>query len=309
MAVIGTGSWGRNWVRVLHHQGNVDLAWIVDPNPTALKAAQSIAPAASAVADVRETGDDFDAAVLCTPSSDHPVHATDLLRGRKHLLVEKPLAMSSRVATSLMALARQARVRLMVGHQLLYHPVFTRLQEMLNDDAIGELRSITAERTGPIDLRREHGVLWSYGPHDIAMILTLVKGDPVAVTASGQTDPDHLHLPAVTDINLTFEGGVTAQVHLAASPCDRIRRLRVVGSHGTLTFNDAEPGGTLVHVPAYPVAGERPIPIQGDEPLAAEAQHFVTCVRLGQTARTGPEHALRVIKVLENASASFSARA
>ncbi len=305
MAVIGTGTWGRNWVRVLQNQESADLAWIVDPDPSALDAARPIAPTASAVVDVRETGYDFEAAVICTPSENHADHATALLHKGKHLLVEKPLAMSARTASALIATAATKDVRLMAGHQLLYHPVFARLQHTLLEGAIGELRSITAERTGQLRLRREHGVLWSYGPHDVAMILSLVQGDPVTMAAKGQRDSVYPELSRSVEIDLMFERGVKAHLRLAVSDVGRTRRLQVVGSKGALTFDDAVPGGTLVHTPADPSEGMRLIPVEGKEPLAEQARHFIELVFRDTPTRTGPEHALQVTKILETANASF----
>jgi UDP-2-acetamido-3-amino-2,3-dideoxy-glucuronate N-acetyltransferase len=186
-AVMGAGKWGRNLIRVLGEIESVDLGWIADPDSSALDTASAAAPDAKLCDDISRALDDIDLAFVATPSSEHVGHARFLLAHGKDVFVEKPFAMSLKEAVWLAAGARASGSVLMVGHQMLYHPGFQKLESLVREGALGRLQSIQAERAGVLDLSKEPGVLWAYGPHDVAMVLALSGESPDKVTSVGRT--------------------------------------------------------------------------------------------------------------------------
>lgn len=316
-AVMGAGRWGRNLVRVLESLDNVRLEWIVDPDPDAREAAREIAPGAKTAPDISQIDSDIQMVSVCTPAAKHVDHVHWLLGQQKNVLVEKPFAMSSKDAANLALEAGIRGVVLMVGHQMLFHPAFQTLRKIVQSGSLGRLRAIESQRTGAFDPETEPGALWSYGPHDAAMVLSLTDESPCAVDARGARTGQRATSIEVADIHMTFPSGTRASIHLSAANPTRNRRIAVVGDRATAVFDDAVPGGRLHIRPAKGIPLELPRTVHGmntkdpevteidtgkEEPLKQECVHFVDCVLSGTSPLTGTGHAIAVTKVLEAAA-------
>jgi predicted dehydrogenase len=297
---MGCGNWGRNFVRVLSDLEGVTLTWIVDPNPDALLAASRIAPYAMRASDIKDTGFLFDWAVIATPAALHVEHATMLLRNGKHVLVEKPSAMSETDAALLCETAKNAGKMVMVGHQLLFHPVFCRLLECREQGMIGRLSHIFSERTGPVDFAKEPGVIWSYGPHDVSMVTALVKGAPLKISASSSKDAKGI--VQASDIRIAFADDVIARIQLAHSHAARTRRLTVTGDKGALIFDDSKNSAELTFRDNFGLI-QSISPTCSEEPLKRECRHAARYINTGDAPLTGPLHIQIVTRILAHCAA------
>ncbi len=300
VAVMGTGNWGRNLVRVFNALEGVELRWIIDPDEEALSRARLVAPNAKPAKHLSAAMDQVQAVAVCTPARSHYNHVKTLLQNHKHVLVEKPFTMDTDHALSL---ADTPATTLMVGHQLLYHPAFTKMKSIISRGTLGALRIIKTERTGAVDMNREPGVLWSYGPHDVSMILALTGQEPTAVYASGRMTTAHIETALAARIDLAFATGVRAETRLETTHPSRTRRLIAVCEHGTLVFDDGEPGGQLLLLDGpLENLSTQTIHIGKEEPLAAECAHFVDCIRGEKVPMTGPKHAVAVTRIIAAAA-------
>src|SRR6185436_5819521 len=101
--------------------------------------------------------------------------------------------------------------RLMVGHLLQYHPVFLELKRMVRDGALGRLLHLYSSRLNLGRIRREEDVLWSFAPHDISMILSLVGAEPSSIQVVAAY---HLQksISDTATLHLSFPRGERAQV-------------------------------------------------------------------------------------------------
>ncbi len=295
-AVMGTGNWGRNFVRVLRDLSGVELRFLVDPNLEARRAASQIAPDALGVSDIEETGFAFDFAVIATPAALHTAHALVLLGKEKHVLLEKPAAVSETDASLLCEAEKRSGKKLMVGHQLLFHPLFCRLVECIEQGMIGRLSHVLCERTGPVDFSKEPGVIWSYGPHDVSMLTALMNGFPIQISATAKVLSDGV-TPEEADMRIAFSNDVTARIVTAHRPSEKTRRLTVEGDKGALVFDDASAGGALVfRAPLGSIQTVSTPPFE--EPLMRECAHALRCIRTGEEPLTGPSHILTVTRIL-----------
>src|SRR5579859_5550975 len=203
VAVAGAGYWGINHVRAFSRLS--ELVAICDPDPEALKRASALAPQARRVASLDEVLADreVEAVVLATPAVAHAAQAMAALAAGKHVLVEKPLSLNPDDAAALAQLARGSRTQLMVGHLMLYHPAYERLRQLVRSGELGDVYYLYALRVNLGRLRRDENALWSFGPHDLSMILDLLQARPATVAARGQA---YLQ-PGVEDVvfvNLEF---------------------------------------------------------------------------------------------------------
>ena len=183
VAVIGCGYWGKNLVRNFAELGA--LAAICDPDrATAAQLSERFGAPVRELDDV--LGDKGIAAVaIAAPAVQHAALATAAIEAGKHVFVEKPLALTATEADRLCELADRRDRRLMVGHLLQYHPAFVALRDLVREGALGRLQYIYSNRLNLGKVRREEDILWSFAPHDLSMILSLVGDEPTEVTATG----------------------------------------------------------------------------------------------------------------------------
>jgi predicted dehydrogenase len=310
VAAIGCGYWGKNLARNFAELGA--LAAICDPNPTATLALTNRYRARVATFDAVLRDDDIAGVAIAAPAALHADLTRRAIEAGKHVFVEKPLALTVAEAEQLCALAERRDRRLMVGHLLQYHPAFIKLRELVREGALGRLEYISSTRLNLGKVRREEDILWSFAPHDLSMILSLVGEEPCDVTAQGGY---YLHktIADVTTTLLAFPGGEQAHVFVSWLHPFKEQKLAVIGDRAMVVFDDGQPWTSkLVIYPhriewreAVPVpqkAEADPVALDEGEPLNIECQHFLDCIASGSRPRTDGREGLRVLRVLARAS-------
>lgn len=309
VAVVGCGYWGKNLVRNFHSLGA--LAAVDDADEAVSKDFASRYDVSAPGFDAILADSSISGVVLATPAEMHGEMAIRALEAGKHVFVEKPLALTVAEAGKVVDAAKAAGRTLMVGHLLQYHPVFLKLKEMVAAGELGDLQYIYSNRLNLGKVRREENILWSFAPHDISMILSLVGLEPDQVWSTGG---NYLHenIADVTSTYLDFSGGVKAHVFVSWLHPFKEQKLVVVGSKAMAVFNDGEPweGKLLLYPHRIEWEGEIPtaskaeavqIKVAEDEPLKLECAHFLECISTGKTPRTDGEEGIRVLSVLEKA--------
>jgi predicted dehydrogenase len=314
VAVIGCGAWGKNHVRT--HAGLGSLAAVVDPDPAVAEAqAEAYGVLARSYDDVLSDGA-IDAVVIAAPAADHARLALRALEAGKHVFVEKPLALTVEDAEAVVAAAAAAGRTLMVGHLLQYHPAFLALRDLVASGRLGDLRYLYSNRLNLGQFRQEENSLWSFAPHDLSMLLSLVGEEPDEVWATGasylSTD-----VADVTTTHLGFPRGVRAHVFVSWLHPFKEQRLVVVGSDAMAVFDDTrgwedklvlfDHGVDWTDGRPRPARAEgAPVPLDATEPLRVECEHFLHCVASGEAPRTDGAEGLRVLRVLARAQASLA---
>jgi predicted dehydrogenase len=310
---VGCGYWGKNLVRNFAELGALEaLVDVHQPNVEALVARHGGRPCSfeAVLADPA-----IEAVAIATPAGLHYALAKQALQAGKHVFVEKPLALEVSEAAELCALAERLDRRLMVGHLLHYHPVFLELKKLVDDGRLGRLQYLYSNRLNLGKIRREEDVLWSFAPHDLSMILSIVGSEPDKVEAVGGY---HLYesIADVTTTHLAFPGGERAHVFVSWLHPFKEQKLVVVGSNAMAVFDDCEAWDRKLllyshgvdwndTVPVLNKADAVPVPVPQEEPLRQECAHFLDCVRTGGTPRTDGREGLRVLSVLARATESL----
>ena len=183
VAVVGCGHWGKNLVRNFHALGA--LVAVCDRDGAILTDMVDRYGARTMAFEAILADSTVDGIVIATPATAHEALARAALEAGKHVLVEKPMALDVGKAKRLCRLADKKSRVLMVGHLLRYHPVLLKLTEIVRNGTLGKLQYIYSNRLNLGKVRREENVLWSFAPHDVSMILSLVGEEPVDVRAVG----------------------------------------------------------------------------------------------------------------------------
>jgi predicted dehydrogenase len=161
-------------------------------------------------------------------------------------------------------------------------------------------------------IRREENILWSFAPHDIAIILRLTGSLPFQIIACGGSYVQP-NIADVTVTNLLFDNGVRAHIYVSWLHPFKEQRLVVIGSEKMASFDDVSKRLLLYDQRVEIQAGE-PVPIKGDgdevsfaddEPLRLECQAFLQAINTRQPPVTDGRSGLRVLKVLQAAQRSL----
>jgi UDP-2-acetamido-3-amino-2,3-dideoxy-glucuronate N-acetyltransferase len=315
IAVVGAGYWGVNLVRVFHQLGV--LYRICDFSANRLQQLAEQYPDVKLETSYEAVLNDpqVDAVVIATPAETHYTLARQALLAGKDAYVEKPLALRCEEAEQLTLLAENQGRILMVGHLLEFHPAITRLSQLIENGELGRLEYVYSNRLNMGKVRREENALWSFAPHDISVILLLLKQMPIQVAATGGT---YLQ-PNVADVTVStmlFDRGVRAHLFVSWLHPYKEQKLVVVGEHRMAVFDDVRKTEKLQiydkkidlvngqYVTEKPAA--RTIEFPPDEPLRLECEHFLDCIRTRKTAKTDGRDGWRVLKVLEASHRSLS---
>lgn len=317
LALIGAGHWGKNLARNFHSLGA--LHTICEANAALLETYALDFPTvrlSTNYADVLK-----DSSVVCvaiaTPASTHYKLAKQALLAGKDVYVEKPLCLDASEGEELIQLAKQHDRILMVGHLLQYHPCVVALQEMIAKGLLGKIHYISSHRLSLGQIRTEENNLWSFAPHDISVILSLVGQQlPTAVRCTGQ----RILSPGVVDIAMTtMEFGQKIRAHIYTSWLNPFKeqKLTVVGSQGMVVFDDTQPWENKLLWNKEPIRWENgvtpkaqkgeaeKISIPQQEPLKEECLHFLLCCKQRISPKTDGAEGLRVLRVLQAAQDSL----
>ena len=311
VAVIGCGYWGKNLVRNFYHLGA--LAMVVDATETGRKKAKEIAPdvpvydSLSAALESDVTG-----VVIATPAETHYDLAKQVLDAGKDVFVEKPMTLRYEEGLDLVKRARAGKRILFVGHVLEYHPAIIKLLQLVRGGELGKVRYIYSNRLSLGKIRREENILWSFAPHDIAVILRLVGEMPFQVTATGGSyiQPN---IADVTVTNLLFDNGIRAHIFVSWLHPFKEQRLVVIGSRKMASFDDVSKSLVLYDQrvewkEGQPIpiknAGE-PVAFSSEEPLRKECEAFLEAMATRKPPITDGLSGLRVLRVLQAAERSL----
>lgn len=321
LGLIGAGAWGLNHVRVLAADPRCELVAIADPSAEAGVRAAVLAPTARVLASAEEllADDSIEAVVIATPAPSHAALTCAALVAGKHVLVEKPLALSTDEVAQIAATAARSDHLLAVGHLMVFHPAVVRMRELLRSGELGKLHYVHSIRANLGRLRPDENALWSFGPHELSMLDLLLGETPTSVTARGQCVLQR-EIEDVVFLTLRYRSGEMAHLHLSWLHPRKERRFTIVCSTKMVEFDDVAPEKLRIFDKGY----DRPpnftqfgeyltirdgavmIPkLEMGEPLRLQLAHFIDCIEQGVRPVTDLASATRIIRTLEAAQQSL----
>jgi predicted dehydrogenase len=323
IGVIGAGYWGPHIIRNVGELTDAKLAGIADTSSERLHALRPRYPDVPMTLNYIDLlNDDIDAVIIATPVASHFALARTALRAGKHVLVEKPLTRSSAEGLTLIHLAEQSGLALMVGHTFEYNPAVVAMCEIVHRGDIGQVLYMDAARLNLGQFRDDVNVLWDLAPHDISIMNLILGSRPSHVSARGSVCV-HPHMHDVAYLELGYPSGIMGHIHVSWLEPAKVRRLTVVGDEKMIVYNDMSSEEKLriydkavikttslgdfadfqltyhnggVHIPPVPISGE---------PLKIEIAHFVECILSGTVPQSDGWVGLGVTQVLEAAHKSL----
>ena len=307
IAVIGCGAWGTNHVRTLHELGHL-VAVADEQGKRSFDVAAEFAVKPLAVPQVMNDPE-IDGVVLALPAELHAPLAVEAMRNGKHVLAEKPLALTASEGERAVGIADETGRVLMVGHVLRHHPAFRALHSAVRDGLIGEVRYIQSHRQGFGRFHASFDAAWDLAPHDLSLVLAIAGERPGLSAARGTAAlaPDR----DTALIYLRFPSGIAAHVVVSRTDPVRLRRFTVTGTTGSLVFDDLREGAEKLALYRHALSGNERggydfelgdptyLPFPAGMPLTEELQNFVAAIEGRAPALTPGTDGVEVVRILE----------
>jgi predicted dehydrogenase len=328
LGLAGVGYWGSKLARNVHEATGSRLAAICDPDTARLEATGERYLNARRFTDFDEllASDDIEGVVIATPAFQHADHARAALDAGKHVLVEKPLALTVADCDDLVERAEATQLTVMVGHTFVYSEPVRYLRRLIESGDLGRVLYAYAHRLNLGVIREDLNALWNFGPHDVSILLYLLDGLPQRVAAR-QYSLLNRQIEDVVFLVLEFPDGIVAHVHESWLDPRKIRELTIVGDRKMAVYDDTDvetpiriydKGIAVADVEGVPSgeagfgefkletrSGDMLAPrVVSPEPLRVEIEHFVGCIAAGERPETDVLHGRDVVAILEAADRS-----
>jgi predicted dehydrogenase len=323
IGVIGYGYWGPNLVRNFSEIPGAQVKMVSDFKPELLAKVQARYPKIDITRDCRDifTDPEIDAVLIATPVSTHFDLALAALQAGKHVLVEKPMTVSSEQAMRLIDEAHKRNLVLMVDHTFVYTGAVRKMRELVVTQALGDIYYYDSVRVNLGLFQHDVNVVWDLAVHDLSIMNYVLPSQPYAVSATGMS-----HVPGepenIAYLTLFFEGNLMAHINVNWLAPVKIRRTLIGGSQKMIVFDDLEPSEKLkVYDKGITLNGNAESVYQmligyrtGDmysprldvtEALQTEALHFIRCIETGDRPITDGQAGLQVVRILEAATQSM----
>ncbi|MFH1978373.1 MAG: Gfo/Idh/MocA family oxidoreductase [Candidatus Aenigmatarchaeota archaeon] len=316
VAVVGTGSMGKNHARVYAQLENVNLVAVSDLNKETGKAVadQCGCKYYSDFKEMLET-ETIDAVSVVVPTKFHKDVAVECIKRGKNVLVEKPIALNADEANEVIRAAEENKIKLMVGHIERFNPAVQKLREIIKNGTLGEITSVICRRVGPFPPRiQDANVVVDLAVHDIDVCTYLLDKKPKKVFATAgralnSTREDY------ADMILNYEDGLSAFVQVNWITPTKIRKVNITGTRGYAELNyitqelviyktDLVKPENFDEIVKMGTPKAETVEIVKTEPLIAELNSFINCVN-GSKCESSGKDALNSLIIANSAIDSY----
>ena len=326
IGIIGYGYWGTNLVRNFAEVPGGRLYAVVEPDPRKLELVQRRYPGVKATPCLDEILRDpvLDAVAIATPVSTHFDLAAAALRAGKHVWLEKPMTETSAEARQLIDLAEKRKLTLFVDHTFIYTGAIQTMHEIVARGDIGDVYYYDLIRINLGLFQHDVNVISDLAVHDFSILDFLLRDHPIAVSASGVTHfagmPENLAY-----VTLFYNSGAIAHTNVNWLAPVKVRQVLLGGSKKMIVYDDM---ATSEKVKVYDAgvqftndpheiyqlrvgyrSGDMWAPkLATTEALRAAGEHFLKCIEASVAPVTDGYLGLRVVEVIEAATASMHRR-
>jgi predicted dehydrogenase len=302
--IAGLGSIGRRHFRNLIALGEKDIVLLRSRKATLPDDELAGYPVET---DLREALQKHrpDAMVVANPTSLHMDVAIPAAEAGCHLLLEKPVSHSLERLDVLQKTAQKSGSRILVGFQFRYHPTLNKARELIQSGALGKVLTVHAHWGEYLpqwhpweDYRQSYAARADLGGGVIVTLthpldyLRYLLGDIQSLWSfNGHISPLEIDVEDVAEIGLKFANGAVGGVHVNYFQRPPVHRLEIVGTGGTLRWDNADATlhfhrlpasfGSFSDQPSAPVIETflPPEDFERNQLFLAQTRHFIEVVR------------------------------
>jgi predicted dehydrogenase len=321
LILVGLGYWGPNLLRTFNNLGVLRAAY--DMDAMKLEKFKSDPIYSNVVFDTDwertirpEYADAVDGVIIATPPDTHYGIAMKALRAGKHVFIEKPMTLDVAEAEEIVALAKEKKLIVLVGHIFLYSPEILKLKEIVSSEDFGDILYVYTQRLNLGQIQVPANVIEDLAPHDISILNYILEDECEFVLASAQS-----HVidgsEDVAFINMKFKKGTTAHLHLSWLDPLKIRNTVVVGSKQMVVCDSGAKKIDIYnksvdiderckvsnlsyarHLMSYKYGDVLSPYIDGAEPMIDEARAFTNSITTGNQPLASGDLGVDVVRVL-----------
>ncbi|MBN8699153.1 MAG: Gfo/Idh/MocA family oxidoreductase [Chitinophagales bacterium] len=322
VGIIGYGYWGPNLVRNFFGQKDCVIKSVADARPNRLELLAKAYPSVQGVLNADDILNDpaIDAVVIATPVFTHFPLAQKALQNGKHVLLEKPMASSVQECNILIGLAAQKNLLLMVDHTFLYTGAVEKIKELIDTNALGNVKYLDSTRINLGLFQPDINVLWDLAPHDLSILRYLHDEKPYSVNATGISHT-HNGIENIAFMTINYQSGFIAHLNCSWSSPVKVRMMLIGGDQKMIIYNDVEPTEKIkVYDTGYELksdedknkilvdyrVGDIYVPkVNNKEALAQVASDFIGGILEKRTPRSSHHIGLDIVKMLEASEQSI----
>ena len=323
VGLIGFGYWGPNIVRNIMPIEDMNILCIADLNADRLKQAQKLYPSVAVTKNSEDIMNNkkINAVIIATPLASHFTLASNALKAGKHILVEKPLANSSDECSRLIDIARRRNLVLQVDHTFPFTGAIKKIKSLLQSKSLGKLLYYDSVRINLGLFQNDVNVIGDLAIHDISILDFLIGEDPNFVVANGMAHNSE-QKENIAYVTLLYDKNFIANIHVNWLSPIKIRKILIGCDKKMIVYDDLElvekvkiyDKGILSQKDseqAYQMrvgyrTGDVNSPhIESTEALYSLLEHFKKCVMNNSNPITDGNSGLRVVKIIEAATASM----
>ncbi|MDQ2685138.1 MAG: Gfo/Idh/MocA family oxidoreductase [Thermoproteota archaeon] len=296
IAVIGTGGWGKNHVRVLNDLGVLTAICDSDENRTTMLSKKFNINSYSSLDQLLENETNLDACLVCTPTKTHFQVAQEIMKNKINVFVEKPLSFSSIECEKLAKLSESNHVILTAGYIERFNPAVQDLKKIIDENTYGELLMMEFHRENRMPLHiKDVGIIYDTSVHDIDTAMFIFNSKPNVVFA--RAGKRFHNSEDFATIMLGFPDQKVAIIASNWITPKKVRRFSAVCSEGTIT------GDFLTQEIRIDDENKTLIPRRNfKEPLTLELENFIKAIT-GDITKflVTPDDATAVTRIAEAA--------
>ena len=298
IGVIGAGVMGGHHIRNLASM-DVELVGISDIDKKRVSELSSTYNTKGFLDYKELIKEDIDAAVVAVPTKLHKTVCDTLIEKGVDILVEKPIADNVENGREIIDKAKKEGVKLSVGHIERFNPAIQKLKELIKNDTLGKVVTMSSKRVGPYNPRiRDVGIIVDLGVHDIDIMSFLLEEKVKTVYATGGK---RIHpFEDFATILMTFGNTCTGLIDTNWHTPHKVRSLTVVADKGIAEVDYIEQKLTL-----YDKEWEKDAKIERKEPLAIELDCFINYIRKNTEPPVSGEEGLHALEVAISAIDSY----
>lgn len=298
VGVVGVGHVGKEHARILAALPESELVGICDTDPAKKERADALR--VPFYQNFRDLLGKVEAVCVATPTSSHASVAREFLQAGVHALVEKPFTLRLEEADELIAIAREKKLALQVGHIERHNPGFRRVEEIV----ARKIGFIEIHRLSPFTPRiQDCGVVLDMMIHDLDIVLGLVKSEIQSFDAIGI--PVLTPYEDIANVRVKFKNGTVADITASRLTPERQRKIRIFQEDAYISLDYEAQSGQIYRKGAFQISQEK-IEIHKSEPLHEELQFFLNGILSGKSlgrpdepARNALAFALEIIEAMQ----------
>lgn len=257
--IIGFGSFAERAIApAIRASRNSELVAIQKRSSVAAnqKARELSIPLAFDSAEELAAHQDVDAVFIVSANSQHCPETIVAAKAKKHVLVEKPMALDVGEASRMVRVCKQKGIRLMVGHMIRFSPLVRRMKEIIQSGTIGQVTFAKTEfiydgrlsqRSWLQDVKiAGGGPLFDIGIHCLDTLRFLLGGEVISVKSHLEPAPTKTRTELTAEVSLRFSNKVLASIYCSYAAPIRRSFIEIIGTEGTLSAMDFTLGSKAI---------------------------------------------------------------